>query len=217
MTRIFTYYQPTDQIDGVESRRLISLWLDRWRDHGFEPHVLNERHAQSHPYFLEYHSAVSKLPTINPEGYDLACYIRWLAVANQLRHQEVAIMADYDVIPYGFKMPTGKVSKLIYLHNKNVPALVAGRSGHFLAMAKRLAAYVPDQRDQINGQPHTSDMYAIERMLEHEPDLVAHDVRCLLYTEPGWETSQAVHYSNSTTRPAGKTPRWQHIPLLRAA
>lgn len=217
MTRIFTYYQPTADIDLVESRRLISLWIDRWAAHGFEPHVLNEHHAARHPYFTEFYAAVSRLPSINPPGYDLACYIRWLAVANQLVRNEIGIMADYDVMPYGWKMQKEKCSRIIIPERSACPCFVIGKAKHFIDMCQRFAAYKVKPEDQYDGRQHISDMY-INRWI-YEEDKTVMDIRDVVieYTDKGWETAPLVHYNNHSTVPNGKKPRWQHIPQLRAA
>jgi hypothetical protein len=36
------------------------------------------------------------------------------------------------------------------------------------------------------------------------------------YGDTGWETARAVHWCNASMIPAGKSPRWQHIPTLRS-
>src|SRR5689334_12399815 len=101
---IFSYFTALPDMDLAGERILISLWAERWRAFGFTPIVLSEWHARKHPAFEVFDEAVSKLPSINPKGYDLACYYRWLACEVAAKAYQngdgLIVMADYDVWPY---------------------------------------------------------------------------------------------------------------------
>src|SRR5687767_13866136 len=101
---IFSYFVSLPDLDLVNERLLVSLWIDRWRAAGLTPIVLNEYHARKHPIFPEFDAAVSKLPSVNPKGYDRACFLRWLAVqvAAQTYPSDNGRIAlcDYDVFIY---------------------------------------------------------------------------------------------------------------------
>jgi hypothetical protein len=59
---------------------------------------------------------VRDLPTVNPPEYEFACFIRWLALANEMRHGEVAVFTDYDVVNLAF----GPM-KAMQIHNPGQP------------------------------------------------------------------------------------------------
>jgi hypothetical protein len=223
--KIFTYYQDVPELTAYDELKLIQLWRERWKALGFEPVVLNEWHARKHPEFEDYAAAFSKLPSVNPKGYDLACYFRWLAMLSSA-DSWFPIMCDYDVMPYAefdgknqFDGETGAKMNEMILFQGPVPSLVRGHQARFL----QLCNYFRDvgegktkvEFNLVNGAPHTSDMYLLEKFLEAKPE--GFEVRNVvkLFGEPGWKKSQFVHYSNSTTQPAGKNPRWTYIPVLR--
>ncbi len=48
---------------------------------GWYPQILAERDARKHPQFDKYKSRFEKFPTVNPQHYEIACYLRWLALS----------------------------------------------------------------------------------------------------------------------------------------
>ena len=211
MTPVFCYFSPTPEIDSTDEWRLIQLWRSRWALAGFEPHVLNEYHASRHSFYDHYKTKVSKLPSINPGDYDFSCYMRWLAVAFALGDFEnIGIMSDYDVIPYGF---TEKIlDERILIYGNNVPCLVQGIGRAFMDQCKTFADYKLREKDKCNGQVHISDMLIVE---QQDEKAVKRLKTVKEYGEKGWERATAVHYANARMVPAGLTPRHQFIPQLR--
>lgn len=223
--KIFTYYQDVPELTAYDEIKLIQLWRERWAAMGTEPIVLNEWHARQHPEFEEYDKAFANLPSVNPTGYDRACYMRWLAVTTQ--DELYPSMTDYDVIPYEpkdaiknfYNLATGMDGIQMNLLQGAVPSLVCGNINKYVELLNWFKAVGEGQIDvkyeNVNGRPHTSDMYLLEQFLATNPEgfFVRDGVK--LYLEEGWLTSDFVHYSNSTTQPAGKNPRWKHIPDLR--
>lgn len=188
--------------------------MNNWAKHGFEPVVLNAWWALDHPFGRRYLELVSALPSVNPAGYEVACYLRWLAVANAMKEGETAIMLDYDVfitgkggIPKDLDLTT-----LCVLDESGVPGAVVGASIDFALQADRFAAYKPHADDLHGTTPHVSDMLILMRQLKEEPGLVQNYNVLRAYTDPGWEKAALVHFSNDKMN--GKTPRWQHIPQL---
>lgn len=230
---VFSYFTSLPDMDLVGERILISQWRAAWSKAGLTPIVLNEAYARRHPAFAEFDAAVSKLPSINPKGYDAACFYRWLAV--QVAAQEFAnpsariVMADYDVFPYPDIPDVRRLgvldlasdlhthwhdqlykgdSPMFSLHG-NCPALVIGTPEQFAEVCAHFCVYDPA------GKEHTSDQYIFEDFITKNPGKVKVSMDVILYGEPGWDTAAAVHYANSTMGPAGKTPKWQWIPQLR--
>ncbi len=47
---------------------------------GWKPQILAERDARGHPQFEKYFNHFKALPSVNPNDYEVSCYIRWLAL-----------------------------------------------------------------------------------------------------------------------------------------
>lgn len=221
--KIFTYWDAVPGIGIYDERMLIAIWEERCRAVGFAPIVLNEWWARQHPYFPEFTTKIEALPSINPLGYDRACFIRWLAVARAIevlcKDEGGGIMSDYDVMPY--VKPFNDINHLINterltLFQKHVPCFVAGLSDHFVYQCLRFAEYRPEPDDTDDkGTTHISDMTILAKHLAREPETYAPLDVCKMYTDEGWGTAPLVHYANQVMVPNGKAPRWKHIPQLR--
>lgn len=209
--RCYCYYQEGPQINPEDERKLICLWIDNWRSKGFDPVVLNESWAEKHPMHDMFREAVSKFPSTNPAGYDLSCFLRWLAVA-VAEKDDCAILSDYDVFNYGWAPVLPGNAKLT-CYQGHVPCLVSGRPKSFTAMAKFFMEYIPREGDN-----HISDMSILAGMTPHQSDkmLTFHLPIIKSYGEVGWEKSAAVHYPNAAMGPAKYIPRYKFIPNLRA-
>lgn len=214
---IFSYFTSLPDMDLVGERILVSLWCQAWQKAGLTPICLNESYAARHPIYHEFDLAVSKLPSINPPSYDRACFLRWLAVqvaAKELQSDlKRIVMADYDVIPYAGPWATIADwtlddSKMYAMHG-NCPALVIGSPDQFAEVCHAFITYDPGDKT------HVSDQYCFEEYITNHPKKFKVSMDVILYGEPGWEKASAVHYSNSVMGPAGKTPKYLHIPTLR--
>lgn len=235
--KIFTYCQfvnPT-QIPCSGEIRLMNLWRDSWSKIGFEPVVLNEYYARGHAFFADYDKVISALPSVNPPGYDRACFLRWLAMANAplVDTRELFLMSDYDVMGYhpepflfyGTRIAKAKppATKLVFFE-KYCPSLVLGHRATFAAQAQRFydfgKSFDPNSLREavVDGRPHVSDQNILESMQSRMPEHyeVLHLVRS--YGETAWDSAPAVHYCNSAMGPpkANFQPRWQHIQQLRS-
>lgn len=214
--KIYSYYSTVPSHDVEGELRLVNLWCDHWTALGFEPQVLNEWTARKHPYFHEFNNAVMQLPTVNSKEYEVACYHRWLAMA-QIGG---GIMSDYDVLARKPKELTDmiinrctKPLNILQAHNC-CPSMVVGTADGFLEQCHRFAEYQLRPADKQGDRIHVSDMYILERRAIEEPDSlnVIDAVRC--YGDKGFEDVPAVHFSNSSMQPKGLIPRWKHIPGL---
>lgn len=214
MKKIFTYFEPISQLNYSDELSLIKLWRANWEAHGWETKVVNEFNASKHPLYQMYMEAIVKLPSVNPGRYDQHCMLRWLAVANELENEHVAVMSDYDVMSYGFEPIKTDMTKMS-LYQRHVPALVSGSRWAFEKTAEKMMNYEMRPEDTHNGRPHTSDMHIIERSIRVYPQdfEVEHLVRN--YLEEDWDKALAVHYCNATMGPTDKKPRHVYIPRLR--
>src|SRR5574343_993366 len=93
--KVFTYFNPVPEMDVSTEHKLIVLWQHAWRMSGYEPVILTHLHADAHPQWAEVDELVRSFPTVNPVDYELACWHRWLALAQV----GGGLMVDYDVIP----------------------------------------------------------------------------------------------------------------------
>jgi len=80
---------------------------------------------------------VRGLPTVNPPEYEFACFIRWLALAQEMRPGEVGVFGDYDVCNLRFR-PMDAVK----IHNPGRPVntdINFGSGPFVLSQAQALA------------------------------------------------------------------------------
>jgi hypothetical protein len=214
--RIHTYYSNVPENRPEDELRLLTLWRTYHAALGFEPFVLSEYHARRHPYFENFKAAVSKLPSVNAAGYDLACYYRWMAMATVAGG--IGIMADYDTFLTNLWRPvpsSGQEMQKLRVYQNCTPCLVVGTAHTFLEACNWFAGSVDKPVLQtINGQPHTSDMIILQGIASAVPDAFTRLDLVKCYGEDGWTNAPAIHFSNASTGPAGKQPRWRHVPTL---
>lgn len=220
---IFTYWDALPAMDMIGERILCSLWRKAWEKAGLTPIVLSEWWASQHPIYVEFDKAVSKLPSTNPPMYERACFLRWLAVQVAAKEYPNAsgriVMLDYDVIGYDENAylfhwlncspdePAWKDTPMLSLHG-NCPALVIGTEAQFAEVCNEFLAYDP------KGKTHCSDQYIFEDFIIRCPEKFKVSMDVVLYSEPGWETAAACHFSNSVMAPK-YIPKHEWIPKLR--
>lgn len=218
--KIFTYHTTIPEINVSEEARLIKLWAERWAALGFEPFCLTEWFASQHPLYNEYVQKIKSVHSPNPAGYDWACFMRWLAMANApgVTRNDLCLMSDADVIgydktPFLFYGTRLKKTFIPVSFQMHIPCLVLGNKDHFAAQAQRFMDFI----DSPNYKPayHTSDMYMLETQFGLYPEHIVslHTVKS--YGEDGWQQAPAVHYCHAAMIPAKLTPRYKHIPTMR--
>ena len=209
MFSVYTYYDligsksyHDDQLEMIEH------WSLSWAKQGWNPVVLGRIHAEAHPMFSRYEARVRQLPTVNSTEYEAACYLRWLAVAQQ----GGGVMSDYDVVNYGFS-PCPPQSELVVMDCRDgdvCPSVVAGTAAGFMSACLSFACTEADSVDTSHsGSPHTSDMILLQRDYREGRVLASPLVR--QYGDHGWDTATLVHYSHEAT---GHTNR---IPCMKTA
>lgn len=217
--RIHTYFSPVPDLNLVDETKLLLLWRENWKAHGFETGVLNEWVARQHPYFDEYDAAISQFPSVNPKGYDRSCFIRWLAMA-QIGG---GIMSDFDLWNRG--VPPVKPESIDWtkitvcergLNGALVPSLVIASQERYMSMCEMFADAKPENIVTESGQPHYSDMLALQDLHQMYPDRFKVVPLVALFNDPGWEQKKLTHFSNGSTTKAGRTPRYVHVPQIVA-
>jgi hypothetical protein len=210
---VYTYYIPVPQLPSEDEAALIAIWKHSWMKAGFDPIVLSEKDCKESPYYEQYKKHVKNLPSINPIGYDEACWMRWLAASCQ--KDPIVLMSDYDVINYGWKYEPRltDVSKVnLYYHN--VPCLAAATPEVFGRMCDSILAAEATIDDQYQGRPNFEDQHWIFREMRRGSKLFKTNLSILEYGSLGWQNSPLVHYCNNSME--NLRPRHAHIWNLRS-
>jgi hypothetical protein len=199
--QIFTYFEPTPDIDQEDEVELLKIWHNAWSAAGFIPVVLNESHARQHPMYSVASTIFGKWPSSNPKGYDRACGIRWLAFAMQ----GGGLVSDYDVMPNGFEIPK-QDGMIFYSGNERdrlIPCLVyAPERSYYDSIIDHLITNTPTEK-------HWSDMISLRNF-----NFGIMDKQVKEYREVGWEHAKAIHFPTARMQPAGLMPKWKHIERL---
>jgi hypothetical protein len=206
---VYTYHTGLPGSNMEHATKLLLLWRRNWEKAGFTPIVLNENHARQHELYAFAERRFQELPTINKSPYEIACWMRWLAMV-------VAgggIMTDADVMIYGdvkqFKPVPTKITSL----QTHIPCCVIGTRSAYNEVVKQMIDYKVTEKDieESTGQPHVSDMYMFYRggINYHSMDIVKS------HGDEGWEKAPLVHFSNASLS-GNREPRHTLIPKLRA-
>lgn len=201
---IYTYFEPVDDIDESEQFSLIDLWKFSWRKAGWNPVVIRPTgFVFDRPELDNLCTCLGELPSVNPRGYDQACFYRWVQMSIH-----GGWMCDYDVMNNGFEPEPTPERLTVYQTHNACPSLVAGPGSEFLRMAQLFAKRGSEFIETVHGSPHVSDMHLIQAMPEE------YDQKSLVvaYGNPGWQTAKAIHFANQTMN--GKKPRSTWIPKL---
>ena len=75
---VYTYFE--DQ--GMGAGPAVETWKQIWQSAGWKPVVLSEKHAALHPDYQEMKDKFMTYPLGTNSGYELACYLRYLALAS---------------------------------------------------------------------------------------------------------------------------------------
>lgn len=199
--KVYTFYM--ECLDGADAfEAMHPLWEESWKAHGWEPVLLMysdvriRRQIILHPLFDLFRTHPAFTKTLNPPDYELACFLRWLVMA-ELPTTDVVMMADYDVMNYGY-FPSMLALELndryLTLLNEHSPSVVAGtpkQFGHMAQFFAKCAALnygarqnsVSDQNYIAHNWPYP---YAKQRMVRESG-------------EPSSLTAPMVHYSTAWT------------------
>lgn len=213
---LYTYHENIGDADQIlNSQRLIDVWWKHHYAHGFAPFILGLNDAKRHPFFEEFDAAVSKLPNTNFEGFELACFRRWLAMVQV----GGGLMADYDIFIYSnfskglLRRDDGRIT-LFDTHIS--PGLVFGSAKAYLDQCHRFAQYTPEPDDLYKGKPHVSDQTVIRKQVARDRASIRRVDCAVHYNEQGWKTAPVVHYGAGGMKRWGMFPeRWKFIPSLR--
>lgn len=206
--RVYTYHASLPGHNPEHETKLLLLWKQNWAHAGFEPIVLNEYIASEHELYGKFLEAIQQLPSVNKPGYEMACYLRWMAMLQV----GGGFMTDHDLFCYDPKFNFGtKKPDQIALYQAHVPCLAWGTKKAYEKVVTGIMDYKVTEKDiEVNSKlPHVSDMYMFYR--EGIPFTSHNPVRS--YGDDGWEQAPFVHFSSASMQ--GYSPRYLHIKELR--
>lgn len=197
------------------ARHTLDLWEKSWRDRGWNPVVLSEKDAESHPFYPRFREAVQSFPSVNGAGFDYHAFMRWLAVANL--KDSLVVTTEPDVINYS--LVSDDVMKFAHgvdVHSP-VPAFVIGSPAEFERFCAHVLVHVPTADDVFEERPHLSDQDFAARYAEPRGLLrfVRDSSWCREAFSDGWETAPCVHFGTPYMLSRDLMPKHKHIPILR--
>ena len=173
MNTVYTYYEPVAGIDESAQQAEIAVWRESWARWGWIPVVLGHPDYPRHlsPSALDHLAA---LPTVNPLGYDLACYVRWWA----MKGRGGGLLVDYDVVNIGLRpedlAPAEETTPILILAGKRVPCAVQLTASGAADWCEMLLAYKVRPDDLHQGRPHISDQEILRRT--HDPRIFTWEI-----------------------------------------
>lgn len=210
---IYTYFVPIGLIEERTQRRVLEWWRQTWSRAGWNPVILSEVIARTHPRFDSYSAVMRKKPLMNSAQYELACFYRWMATAAA----GGGVQCDYDCINNGLTpediAPLLADGKMTIYEPAHVPSLVSGSAAEFERMCDLFAGfevsqYKPHMIAESQGGTKVSDMFILANFPEQfRPNKIVWE----FHREPGWQTAKAIHFSNWACEGIGKEnaiPRW---------
>ena len=181
--KVLTYYSPCAGLPPQGG--VLERWVNSWAKAGYDPVVLNRSHAEQHPRYSELLQVFKAYPTINPAEYELACYLRWLA----LDAVGGGLMSDYDVMNVSlFPADIAKTDVLFY-ERRRVPCLVQTSE----AGSKKLVEHLVHTKPPA-GLHHWSDMVSLMKS-----DWLAVD-HCTEIGDAGWDVSKTIHFAHGACK-----------------
>lgn len=167
----------------AEQERVVELWRKNWTDAGWDAQVLTEADAKRHPEYEKFRSGFEKLPIKNPKEYEMACFMRWVAMAT-LEH--TALMVDYDVLTNGYTNPPLGDLSIPGFFCGHVPCAVFATPSQFQKCAVEFIA--------ANCQ---SDMHYFERTRS----AYAGGGGCIEHGQSGWREAKLIHFAHFACAP----------------
>lgn len=188
---VYTYYE---SVPGRNEQPLIELWAKSWSRFGWTPKILGLSDFKESAGYRAFDSKVTTFPTVNQPVYEAACFRRWKAMEGS----GGGLCTDYDLINNGL-MPADLdrlfKSRAITVLEDGVPSAVCGGASGFRKMCDYMKEYVLDpKKDTVNGKPHVSDMFIVQRALEAKTDWIRSMPIVVQFKNDGWEKAPLIHF-----------------------
>jgi len=182
MNEVFTYFEDFGTESSTKHKKIVELYVQNWQAMGYKVEVLGLKDAIRHPDYSSYKRTVGKFPTVNGRSYELACFMRWLA----LDQVSGRFMTDYDVFNIDFDSETfiRLVSNYAF-SSIRVLNLDAGRVPCAVYVADELASHkllsiLKSKRmarlaeTTIDGKRHVSDMHMFANLEIGDMEPICH-------------------------------------------
>ena len=176
--KVFTYYSPCAGLPPQGG--VLERWMDSWSGAGFEPVVLDRSHAERHPRYAELLPVFKSYPTVNPAEYELACYLRWLA----LDAVGGGLMSDYDVMNVALYPSDIGRAEVLFHEQRRVPCLVQATDSGAGGIVSHLLTTKPP-----SGATHWSDMLSLMQSTWLSVD------HCTEIGDSGWAAAKTIHFA----------------------
>jgi len=200
-----TYYEKLEGRNHAEQEWLLGTWADSWRKHGWHPVVINRALAEQHPYYQMFLKAYTDLPSVNGKDYELACYLRHVAMVQS----GGGLLVDYDVINVGFTpdmLPHTNQKYPAIMADKNpCPCGVYGSAEEYDKLCSFMAKQGKEAIVTEGGRLHTSDQHFVQHFAAH---FYSYEI-IWQYGQKGWENAKLIHFSSGSCQ--GR-PRSDVIP-----
>lgn len=184
MPIVYTYYDPVPTHYGPTEHVTILLWRKSWQQSEFLPIILTHQHAEAHPRYEEFSRLIANFPSTNSMGYDRACWLRWLALAQV----GGGLMTDYDTIARAFSPEfLALPDDVTVIDRGGVPCCVHATAEG----ANKIVNDILTHQHQHDGV-HYSDMLFFQAM-DYPKALNIVEA----YGRDGWDTTPAVHFSHA--------------------
>jgi hypothetical protein len=166
MNICYSYYENVEKIERNYSQLdLIDVCRKSWEPYGWQLKIISEIDAKKNDFYEEYKKYISKVPSINPDGYDYHCFMRWLAMVVV----GGGLMIDYDVVNLGFSGHENLNLPGLTVYQRHVPCMVSGTKEDYLETSKSFCALAKSWIEEsqplptqiINKKPHCSDMHML--------------------------------------------------------
>ena len=189
-----TYYEKLQGRDHAQQEWLLATWADSWRKFGWHPVVIGPDLAKQHPYYQQFLKAYTDLPSVNGKDYELACYIRHVAMVQS----GGGLLVDYDVINVGFTpdmLPETNGKYPAILADKNpCPCGVYGTAEEYDALCLFMANQGQEAIVIEGGRLHTSDQHFVQHFAAH---FRSYEI-IWQYGQKGWENAKLIHFSSGS-------------------
>lgn len=204
--RVCTYFRPCVDPEALaEQKRILAIWQENWSSHGWEPVIITENDARKHPDFQKYYDAFYAMPTVNPKEYEMACWLRWVAMA-----AIGGLMVDYDALvtgtlSYGHR---GEIAFPLILSDSNpVPCAVVGTKEQYQCALTNFLNCPPSLEQ---GALHLSDQIAVQLLGFPTVGI------CKEVGTPGWRDAKLIHFSHAACgqKRSEEMRAWAEKPVL---
>lgn len=221
--KVYAYFESLDTIPL--NNHTVKMWYDSWSKNGWEPIILGEADARTHPLYDKFSNAIRNFPSVNPPKFDYHAFMRWLAVpaAGGVLSTEPDVI-NYSLKPKDVEEWINIASDDILQCHSPVPSFLCGTPRAYEKVCEKIISHVVKKEDSVDGRPHLSDQDFSFRYCENSEvkfyrgsPLCSELFEGEVWYEKGdrWKISPCVHFGTPYMMQGGFLPKHEHIPRLR--